>query len=698
MNEEKSRLSEDHPSITAPQGSSDTRYRAIVAAFPDLLFRMSRAGIYLEVHASDETMLLYPRTHYPGKSVTDLLPSAVADQFLAKFAAALDTGTVQVVQHQIVLDGHVREREARIVACGPDEVLMIVRDMTDLRRTERALDQYSRRLNLAHTMLQSMLLGATLEEIVLEALQGFCYLLPSETACLVLFDTDQQPALVLCTGQAVSPDCLRSQRVPGLCPSAAALAGQRQVVDDLAALPALDWIQQQMSQKGIHAYLSTPVQIEQGVIGELAFGARYPAAFNAAQSLITLQMADQLAAAVAHIRLREQVEQSNIELQKRVIERTTEVERTRSRVEAILNNSSDGIVLARGDGSISQTNSMFDRMLGYETDELFHQPLTAFVHPDFRPDFEATLNAVVQQGEISRLEIKARCKDGRLFDAEVGLSVIQVAEHDQRGGIVCQVRDITERKRAEAELRVALQRERELSELKTRFVSMASHEFRTPLTTILSSLEILEQYLERLTPDQKLRHFNQVRRSVTHMTELLDEVLLYGKAEAGQLVLNLLPVNLPPLIQEIVEQVRPNAGKALALKYTVDDPCSARLIDERLFRQMLTNLLTNAIKYSPTGGEVLLEVKCWAAETVIRVQDHGIGIPPEDQARLFEPFHRAANVGTIPGTGLGLSISKRTVDLHGGTIVCHSTPGVGTTFEVRLPVIQQGGEEGEANQ
>ncbi|MBI5960519.1 MAG: PAS domain S-box protein [Chloroflexi bacterium] len=689
MNERKSNPGDSNNSLSSVQQDSEARYRAIVAAFPDLLFRINRAGVYQEVHASNEKMLLYPRADYHGKTVHDFLPPAVAEELLLKIQQALDSGEVKLMEYQIAQADKNYSREARIVACGSDEVLVIVRDTTELKRTEKSLDHYAQRLNLAHTMLQGMLMGQSLEEIVYDALQGFCYLLPCDTACLIMFDTQKQQAIYLCAGKTKSADSSHIQRLSlqSLKLSPALLTGQQTTVDDILVLPDLNWAQQRLSNQGLRSYLSTPLMVERDVIGELALGSRVPAAFNTARRIMALQMADQLAAAVSHLRLREQAEQSNSELKKRVEDRTVELERTRSRVEAILNNSSDGIVLARPDGTISQTNSMFDQMFGYDADELFHQSMVTMAHADSANEFDQTLRSVIEQGDIKHLEIRARRKDGTVFDAEVGLSLIQIAEQNQRGGVVCHVRDITERKRAEIELLNALQRERELSELKTRFVSMASHEFRTPLTTILSSLEILERYLERLTPEQKGKHFSQVHRAVGHMTELLDEVLLFGKAESGQMSFNPTQVNLPQLAHEVLEQVQPTAGSSIDLKVVIDRGCGVQMLDAKLIRHLFTNLLTNAIKYSPAGGQVSFEILCQPQTTLIRVQDQGIGIPLEDQARLFEPFHRAGNVGTIPGTGLGLSITKRTVDLHGGTIVCESAPGSGTTFVVTLPVV-----------
>jgi len=214
---------------------------------------------------------------------------------------------------------------------------------------------------------------------------------------------------------------------------------------------------------------------------------------------------------------------------------------------------------------------------------------------------------------------------------------------------------------------------------------MASHEFRTPLTTIVSSTEILEHYFDRLQPAQREKHFRHIEIASRHMTHLLDDVLLLGRVEAEQLPFKPVRFNLAALAAEVLEQVQLSAPPGIVFEVALDGACRDRLFDEQLMRHILTNLLSNAVKYSPKGGTVRFAVTCDAQSITIRVQDEGIGIPEKDLERLYEPFHRASNVDTIQGTGLGLVITKHAVDLHGGTIVCESTVGVGTTFTVRIP-------------
>ncbi len=247
------------------------------------------------------------------------------------------------------------------------------------------------------------------------------------------------------------------------------------------------------------------------------------------------------------------------------------------------------------------------------------------------------------------------------------------------------------------ELRKALEKERELNDLKTRFVSMASHEFRTPLTTIVSSTEILQRYTDRMDPDQKQKHFDKVQSASHHMTQLLDDVLLLGRSEAGQLQFDPAPLDLTQFAHEAIEQAQVTAPESLHFDTQIQGVCGDLLLDEKLLRHVLTNLLSNAVKYSPAGGTVHFAMECNEAEVTFRVEDEGIGIPEKDQMHLFEPFHRADNVDTIQGTGLGLAIAKRAVDRHGGTISFESTVGKGTVFTVVIPIPKSGDTRSEGH-
>lgn len=248
------------------------------------------------------------------------------------------------------------------------------------------------------------------------------------------------------------------------------------------------------------------------------------------------------------------------------------------------------------------------------------------------------------------------------------------------------VNDITQRKQAEAELLRALAREKELGELKSNFVSLVSHEFRTPLGIIMSSAEILRDYLDQLAPDERAQHLNSIQKSTRRMAELMEEVLLLGRFEAGRMDLRPEPLDLAALARRLLEEVAAATHRVCPIRLDVGPGFDHVTADERLLRHIFTNLLSNAVKYSPPGHPVDFTFHRDGPDAVAVVRDHGLGIPSEDREWLFRAFHRGRNIGDRPGTGLGLVIVKRCLELHGGGIDFQSTVGEGTTFTVRLPL------------
>ncbi|HEY9633301.1 MAG TPA: PAS domain S-box protein [Coleofasciculaceae cyanobacterium] len=246
--------------------------------------------------------------------------------------------------------------------------------------------------------------------------------------------------------------------------------------------------------------------------------------------------------------------------------------------------------------------------------------------------------------------------------------------------------DITVRKLAQEEINKTLQRERELSELKSRFIATTSHEFRTPLTTIQSSVELLERYRHKLSEEKQLTHLQRIQTATKTMTEMLNDILLISEAEAGKLQFNPKRMDLEPFCRELVEELQQGSGKQHVITFTSQCQGITTYMDKKLLRHILSNLLSNAIKYSPCECPIQFNLTRLENKVLFQIQDQGIGIPPEYKSCLFEPFHRATNVGMIQGTGLGLAIVKECVDLHQGEITVDSAEGRGTMISVTLPL------------
>ena len=256
--------------------------------------------------------------------------------------------------------------------------------------------------------------------------------------------------------------------------------------------------------------------------------------------------------------------------------------------------------------------------------------------------------------------------------------------------IVALVVETDQRQRLEKELRGSLQREQELVALKTNFTSLVSHEFRTPLGVIVSSADILEAYSDRLRPEQRTGHLQDIRYAAQQMTALMEEVLLLGKVDSGKMECRREALDVADFCQRMVDEQLPATSHKCPVELKLAGVSGAAQGDTGLLRPIVGNLLSNAVKYSPAGRKVAFRVQREGGDVVFEIEDQGIGIDPADHAHLFTAFHRGANVGHVAGTGLGLAIVKRCVTVHGGTISFTSAPGQGTSFTVRLPMFASG--------
>jgi PAS domain S-box-containing protein len=361
-----------------------------------------------------------------------------------------------------------------------------------------------------------------------------------------------------------------------------------------------------------------------------------------------------------------------------------QLQRTMSEREAILNNAVVGIVL-----SVHRrhewVNEKFAQMLGYPRQILIGQT-SDYIHPD-RDSWERfgveARQALIEQGSyVCERQLKRR--DGSTFWVQMGGSCVR--PNDPDSGVIWTFLDISDRKRSEAEMQDALEQQKALNELRSRFVAMTSHEFRTPLAAILSAEELLRHYGERLPQSERTEVLDSISGGVQRMSRMLDRVLLLGRADAQMLDFEPRMLDLPPLCRQLVDEARiqhPEGKCEVVAEW--GSGVGEGLYDEKLLRHIFGNLLSNAIKYSPAGGQVHFRVRREGGDTVFEVADQGIGIPADEIPHLFESFHRASNVGAIQGTGLGLAIVKNAVERHGGRIDVESRQGEGTTFTVRLP-------------
>lgn len=343
-----------------------------------------------------------------------------------------------------------------------------------------------------------------------------------------------------------------------------------------------------------------------------------------------------------------------------------------------------GLALYNLNEKITYVNDRFCEMLGYSRAELLTMYSYDFIDQAELPKLKEQVIRR-KQAESSSYEILARHKDGHAIHLLVAGSPLL----DQAGefiGSVAVATDITAQKQAETALRQALVKEKELGELKSRFISMASHEFRTPLATILALTETLAAYRLRLTDEQIDQRLQKIREQIEHLKSVMEDVLLLARMQARRSEFSPTPVDLDALCRTVLEEFEDQPQHTHRLIYHYENPPTTVQLDPKLMRRIISNLLSNAIKYSPGGQPITLTLAMTPTAITLQVRDQGIGIPAMDQKHLFEPFHRATNVGTISGTGLGLVITKEAVAMHKGQICVESELGVGTSFTVTLPL------------
>jgi len=410
------------------------------------------------------------------------------------------------------------------------------------------------------------------------------------------------------------------------------------------------------------------------------------------------------------------------------------------RLQAIIKTATDGIIIIDERGSMELVNEAAARLFGYPEEELLGQNIRMLMPNPHRDAHDSYIQNYIRTGVrkiigIGR-EVMGLRKDQSTFPVRLSISEVQLAErmvftgilHDLSAQKAAEARikqlnqhleeevhrrteelattinqllntnnqlefEIQERKVAETtlrkneqELRKAIEKERELNTLKSRFVSMASHEFRTPLSTILSSADLLEMYTSEDQQDKRLKHTTRIKSAVNNLISILNDFLSLSKLEEGKITVTPVEFNLEEFCEEVMDDVQAILKPGQVLQHHGLSRETLITLDKKMLKNVFINLFSNAIKYSEAGSTIDCFVNIENNELNISIQDHGIGIPEEEQQHLFTRFFRAHNAENISGTGLGLNIVKRYVELMNGRIHFESVLGVGTTFHVHIPL------------
>lgn len=391
--------------------------------------------------------------------------------------------------------------------------------------------------------------------------------------------------------------------------------------------------------------------------------------------------------------------------------------------ETIFNHVNEGVLVTDSQGSILLANAKVLEMFGYIDGELKNQKVEVLIpsvlaarHERHRMEY---IENPVRRPMGKNMTLHGKRSDGAEFPIEISLSyfknseslfviafVIDITDRFEQQARIQRMnselkslnesleKKVTERtlvlKEALHELEVsrdelseALENEKVLNELKSRFVSTASHEFRTPLSTILSSASLIQKYASADEQDKREKHILKIKNAVSGLTQILNDFLSLGKLEEGKMTAKPAPHDVYFLIKEVVSDI--NSIVRSGQQITYSDGAFEMMVDRQLLRNVLFNLLSNAIKFSPEGAVIDVAIEVRNEEVVIAVKDQGIGISEADMKNLFERFFRGANAVAIPGTGLGLNIVTKYLELMNGTISCSSELDRGSTFYIYLP-------------
>lgn len=375
------------------------------------------------------------------------------------------------------------------------------------------------------------------------------------------------------------------------------------------------------------------------------------------------------------VKIQEEIKSLNTELEQKVISRTSELKASEALYKSIAENFPNGSIILLDEHFIP----------------LFRKGKGVVAHEDLKletifPDaYKIVLHALNnhQGSEITALEFEDQSKY-----KEVKILKLN-AEPEQTRYLLIE-EDVTQRKEAEIHLKETIQKEKDVNEIKSRFLTMASHEFRTPLATVLSSTHLIDKYIEKGNVDKIVKHTTRIGSAVNHLTDILNDFLSLDKIEAGKVTVEIKPVNIMELCTDVIEDIQVLAKEGQFIEYAFSGKDQIIDSDPKIITHIMINLLSNAIKYSGENGVIMLKTNIKDTEAGqilnITVKDDGIGIPKGDLKNLFTRFYRAKNVENISGTGLGLNIVKNYVHLLDGTIEVDSTLGKGTTFNITLPL------------
>ncbi len=655
--------------------TNELRNKAMLQAIPDFIFVLNRQGVYLDLHASDASKLILPKDELIGKSIYDVLPKELCEKIILNFEKSEKTGKPQTLEYILPINDKIRYFEARIVAKENGNFLTIIKDITHIKQTEIAIKESEERFRLA----------------MLATHDGFYdFDLKNKTGW---YNQTYIDLFAPKFGKKWWENNIHS-------------TDNENVIEEFNKTLAGNsnhWTSEYRlkSKNGSYVYVEDNghiVRNEQGKAIRM---------LGAVADISERKKAEQILK-----ESEEKLRNHAVELEEKVQERTKEVMATvQQLVESNLNLEDQIQITKAAESRAIASQEMFSAIA-----QNFPKGIILVVNTDFEIEY-------IEGEELERMRLKESVFPGisiddiSVFSRERKIRLKQdirktlAGEHlsfeiefennayalnttplfDESKKInqaLLVYSNISDQKQVELEILNALKKEQELNELKSRFISLASHEFRTPLSAILSSATLIEKQNAPGKEDKREKYVNKIKNNVRNLVVILNDFLSLSKLEEGKMSMQPEYFELIDFSKSLIEEIETSKKEGQVITIMNDDPFIEVNLDPKLISHILLNLVSNAIKYSPKNIEITLTITRNGERIFMEVKDQGIGIPLEEQNNLFDRFFRAGNASNIQGTGLGLHIVKQYTELIGGTISFKSKLSEGSTFSVELPINQ----------
>lgn len=736
LNEAQQQIAELEAGIKTPQAN------IILEALSDMMFRLSKDGIFLEYHAPNYSPLYVPPSEFLEKHLAEVLPPDVAMLTIEKVEETLSSGERQIYDYHLDMGEQGRLYfEASMVVAGDNEVLALVRDITERKRIEEKLRASESRWRSLVQNAPNILFEFDQDGIIQFINFVSVELTVEDIIGMSLFDftpPDDHERVkgfieqVHQTGEAITYDTLGldgewySVRI-GAIKQDGEISNLIMILTNITELKNSEIALRQSEERFVNYMENFPggVFLKDENQRLLYCNTNYAKMMGGSpEAIIGKSTTEYIPYTDIDKRFHQQNQQVLQEGEPQIFENVyptedgesywetvkfpikypdgsqqlgaitlniterklaeEQLKKSEARLRSFLNAFPDIAFIINYRERILDVLTSQESVLNLTIEELTRLSVSDILPPKLAQKLSSNIHHTLETQEVQSIELDLDVQAGhRWFEGRIA-PMPSVAGEDAL--VILVVRDITERRETERKLSES----EETIALKDRIISTVSHEFRTPLALIQTAGELLTRYKDRLSEERKAALFQQIRTQITVITDLIDDMLSINRVRSGKLELELAPLQLVSFCQSILEKVQVADTIGHRFDFIVSDITDNPLmLDSKLVNHIVTNLLTNAVKFSPEGSLIVIELSRDADNIRIKISDGGIGIPDEDQEFLFEPFRRADNVGTIRGTGLGLSIVKDYVDLLGGHIEVESEVGKGSTFIVTLPVIEE---------